>query len=158
MNMQNQFPLAITESHPKSFTLIELIIVIIIVGILAAVGISQYSLVVEKGRTTEAKERIGTMRQLAYQYYLEHGSLTGLTNADLGVDYTCHSTDFYKYNASDLTSTMVDLLASRCTSGSGGKTPDSSWGYYYYLRYFPATGQSTWYCEKVADGSHCFGL
>ncbi|MBU0547795.1 MAG: prepilin-type N-terminal cleavage/methylation domain-containing protein, partial [Candidatus Omnitrophica bacterium] len=34
----------------KGFTLIELIVVIIIVGILASVGMTQYTKVVEKGR------------------------------------------------------------------------------------------------------------
>ena len=51
----------------KAFTLIEIIIVIIIVGILAALGISQYSIIVERGRITEAKTRLGTMRQLAQE-------------------------------------------------------------------------------------------
>lgn len=139
----------------QGFTLIELIVVIIIVGILGAVGISQYSLMVEKGRTAEARIRIGTMRTLAYQYYLENGSLTGMKDADVGVNYTCASTDFYAYRK-DLSGTYVNLYAKRCTSG--GKTPDASREYNYYMSYYPATGQSIWYCFYTDDNSRCFGL
>ncbi|MHB8158241.1 MAG: prepilin-type N-terminal cleavage/methylation domain-containing protein [Desulfocucumaceae bacterium] len=62
--MKKRFFTLPPKSLSRSFTLIELIVVIIIVGILAAVGISQYSLTVEKARTAEAKVRIGAMRQL----------------------------------------------------------------------------------------------
>jgi len=139
----------------RSFTLVELIIVIILVGILAAIGISQYSLTVEKSRLAEAKTRIGTMRQLAYQFYLEHGSLDGMQNADVGVDNTCASTDFYLYKIGSNTGTYADLHADRCTSG--GKTPNASWSYFYYLHYFPGTGQGDWRCH-YPDGTPCFGL
>jgi len=140
----------------RGFTLIEIIVVIIIVGILAAVGLTQYSLIVEKGRTTEAKVRIGAMRQLAYEYYLNNGTLSGITNAVLGTDNTCTSSDFYKYNANWTGSTYVGLLATRCTSN--GKTPNASRQYYYYFWYYPGTGQGTWYCKYVDDSSSCFGL
>jgi len=112
---------------------------------------------VEKGRTAEAKVRIGTMRNLAYQYYLENGTLTGMQNADVGVDYTCHSTDFYRYNTGVYGGgTEASLEALRCTSG--GKTPNASRGYDYYMVYYPGTGQSDWHCYYTDDSSSCFGL
>jgi len=138
----------------RGFTLIEIIVVIIIVGILAAVGLSQYSATVEKSRLAEAKVRIGAMRQLAYQYYLENGSLTGVQNADVGVDSTCASTGFYSYAIGDY-GTNANLTATRCTSG--GKTPNASRLYYYYMTYYPGTGQSDWRC-RYDDFSPCFGL
>jgi len=39
----------------KGFTLLELIVVIIILGILASLGFSQYIKMVEKGRSAEAR-------------------------------------------------------------------------------------------------------
>ena len=72
----------------RGFTLIEIIIVIIIVGILAAAGITQYSLMVEKSRLAEAKIRIGAMRQLAHEYYMNNGTVMGIAYSDVGVDYT----------------------------------------------------------------------
>jgi len=100
---------------------------------------TQYTLIVEKARTAEARVRIGVMRQLAYQYYLENGSLTGIQYADVGVDNTCASTDFYRYYVNNYT-TYANLAAYRCTSG--GKTPNASRAYYYYLQFYPGTGQS----------------
>jgi len=105
----------------RGFTLIELIVVIIIVGILAAVGISQYSLTVEKSRVAEAKVRISAMSKLAYEYYLNNGTFVGISIEDVATDALCHSTDFYRYWLSGITTSTLQLCVSRCTSG--GKPP-----------------------------------
>ncbi len=140
----------------RGFTLIELIVVIIIVGILAAVGLSQYSLVVEKSRLAEAKIRIGVMRQLAYEYYLNNRYMTGIPNSYVGVDNTCTSTDFYSYSVSNLGPNIVYLMATRCAEG--GKSPNAGRMYYYVLEYVPSTGGAIWHCSYDDDGSSCFGL
>jgi len=146
----------IVSEKEHGFTLIELIVVIIIVGILAAVGISQYSTIVEKSRIAEAKIRLGTMRQLAYDYYLNNGSLTGLTNADVGTDYTCNSSSYYRYEIYGVGSTWVYLGADRCTAD--GKSPNATTRYYFYLNFNIGTGESSWHCWYVSDHSACFGL
>jgi len=153
--MPMSFKKIITEKE-HGFTLIELIVVIIIVGILAAVGISQYSLMVEKGRTTEAKIRLGTMRQLAYEYYLVNGSLAGIQLSDLGVDNTCTSNSFFKYTNAYNTETYINLYATRCTSG--GKTPNTSREYTVYLPCYPASDCSRFGCAYSDDSSVCFGM
>lgn len=145
-----------TNPKNKGFTLIELIIVVITVGILAALGLTQYNLVIERSRTTEAKMRIGVMRNTAYEYYLENGSLTGISDAYLGVDFTCTPTNFFRYRHSLGGSSNVSFYASRCTSG--GKTPNTPREYYFYMRYDATTGQSDWHCQYDDDGSSCFGL
>ena len=142
----------------RGFTLIELIVVIIIVGILAALGISQYSLIVEKGRTAEARVHLGTMRQLAQQYWLDNGNMTNIQNADVGVDGACHSSDFYIYWIFTKGQTYVDLNASNCVQGAGGKSPNGSRNYWYAMRFHPDTGQTDWYCRYGDDQSPCFGL
>ncbi|TAM35447.1 prepilin-type N-terminal cleavage/methylation domain-containing protein [bacterium] len=135
-----------SQSSIKSFTLIELIVVIIIVGILAAVGMNQYTKVVEKSRLAEAKIRIGTMRQFAYEYYLENGTVSGITDNNLGVDNICSSTNYYAYYTGD-GGTFVDFHARRCTSG--GKTPNGSIGYGFYLRWAPPNSE-VWHCDVNA--------
>jgi prepilin-type N-terminal cleavage/methylation domain-containing protein len=140
----------------KSFTLVELIIVVIIVGILAALGLTQYSTLVEKSRLAEARVRIGTMRQLAHEYYLNNGDMTSMQNADVGVDGACHTTDFYAYNMLVKSSTRVEFAAFRCSTG--GKPPNVTRRYYYYMTYYPSTGQTSWSCNYPDDGSPCPGF
>jgi len=152
--MFGAFRKIITEKE-HGFTLIELIVVIIIVAVLAAVGLNQYAAIVEKSRLAEAKVRIGTMRQLAHEYYMNNGTLTGITYVDLGVGDVCAASGFYRYYLS-ATSTFVQLLAYRCTTE--GKAPNASRGYVYYLQYYPGSGQSDWHCAYSDDGSSCFGL
>jgi hypothetical protein len=79
-----------------------------------------------------------------------------MQDADVGVDYTCASTDFYRYVIGTNTGTYANLVAQRCTSG--GKTPNASRAYNYYLQFYPGTGQSVWHCYYIDDSSPCFGL
>jgi len=152
-------PKNIVSEKEHGFTLIELIVVIIIVGVLAAVGMTQYSTIVEKSRLAEAKIRLGTMRDLAYQYYTENGTLTGMQDADVGAGGGCTSTAFFNYTSGWMgpPSTDVQLVATRCTSG--GKTPNYNSTPYYImgLHFYPATGVSCWSCWYQGTANACFG-
>ena len=143
------------KTSTRSFTLVELIIVVIIVGILASLGLTQYSLLVEKSRTAEAKVGLGVMRDIAYEYYLNNGDMSTITNADVGVSNVCTADSFYSYRLWG-TSTFVNLHAERCTSG--GKNPNASRTYDFGLQFTPGTGATTWYCDYPDNGSGCFGL
>lgn len=103
------------------FTLIELVVVIIIVGILAAMGFTQYTKMVEKGRTAEAKSVLGSLRTAQRARHLEVGTYTNvIANLPVEAPTACTATHFYSYTCD----AAGACTANRCTAG--GKTPNAA--------------------------------
>lgn len=121
----------------KGFTLLELVIVIIIIGILATLGFTQFAKVVEKGRTTEARTILGTIRSAQEAYKLEYGVYAvALADLPVGAPADCSSqeTHYFSYSV-DTAGTLA--TATRCTTG--GKSPVGPDAYTITLNY--ATGK-----------------
>ncbi len=112
----------------KGFTLLELIVVMIIIGILATLGFSQYSTMIEKSRGAEARGVIGTIRTAVIGLNLE-ARATDNTNSGIGtavglIPNTCASSESGKYFFSYSITTSVNpivITAGRCSGG--GKSP-----------------------------------
>ena len=105
----------------KGFTLLEIIVVIIIIGVLATLGFTQYTKVIEKGRTAEAKTILGQLRGAQIVYYQEHGEYTTTLNSlyvgSLPVTGACATRFYFGYECADTGS----CTATRCTAA--GKEP-----------------------------------
>jgi type IV pilus assembly protein PilA len=78
----------------KGFTLIELMIVVAIIGILAAVGIPQYQNYTARAQATEGLVLAGGLKTALAEYYNTHGSFpdggTGDSNATIGAEPADH--------------------------------------------------------------------
>ena len=111
-----------------------LLIVVIIIGILATLGFTQYTKVIEKGRTAEAKALLGQMRTAQEAYLQENGSRTAtIGNLSVDVPTACATTHYFSYATTDALGT-----ATRCLTTETGKTPGVATAYTITLTY--ATG------------------
>lgn len=61
------------KNNKKAFTLIELLVVVLIIGILSAVALPQYTFAVEKARFAEAEQTVGSLQKAIDIWLLENG-------------------------------------------------------------------------------------
>lgn len=135
----------------KGFTLLEIIIVIIIIGVLATLGFTQYGKMVERSRGAEARAIAGDVRKFAAAYRLEYGALNagpGFNNdrANIGaagdqIPSGCRTSHYFSYAVSNVLADSFRVTATRCTAG--GKTPDSGTAFTYMLDSNLNTGVDT---------------
>ena len=124
----------------KGFTLLELIVVIIILGVLATLGFTQYTRMVERGRTAEAKVMLGQLRSAQVGYYQEYAAYgAAVSNLVVDVPTACLTTHFFMY-ASD---SATGSTATRCTAT--GKTPNSPTAYSITLTHVGVFGGTSGY-------------
>ena len=97
----------------EAFTLLEIIIVIIIIGILATLAVPQYQKLVRKARLQEGVTGLGAIHTAERMYYVEYGTYT--TNiADLDIDNP--PTDNFTYNITSTSTSTWQATAVPTTS------------------------------------------
>lgn len=75
------------KGYTTAFALIELLVVVLIIGILAAVALPQYKVAVEKAKALELISMVNAVHKAEELYYLANGTYTSnLTKLDLEID------------------------------------------------------------------------
>lgn len=106
----------------KGFTLIEVLIVVIIIGILASIALPQYTTTIEKSRSAEAATNVGSLRAAVDRYWYQNGSIT-TTIANLDIDNPNSVTNrLYNYaitdDGTDATTRKYTITATRTTAAT----------------------------------------
>ena len=104
----------------KGFTLIEVLMVVLIVGILASLAMPQYTKVVEKAKMSEAKTVLSAIRTAEGVYFMEYDAYTTtLANLDLDTDIHTGNNLLFSYSVA-LTGTAGSQSFSVTSTRVGG--------------------------------------
>ena len=140
----------------KGFTLIELLVVVLIIGVLSAIALPQYTTAVEKARATEALSLLGSIRYAAERTRLQTRKWpVDFNSLDIEVPGTLEGTGttFYTKNfkfsaqgAGSNTSSYT-ISASRANNGTA-LTGDSGYTLSVTVK---SDGTSRRYCSGSAN-------
>ena len=115
--------------HPRKasgFTLLELLVVVIIVGILATIAIPGFVKLMERVKGSEATSQLGTMYLAERVYYQDHDKYVPVLT-DIGFDAPVAAQSYFTYSVTSATATQFTGAAVRRTAG--GKPPNYSPAY-----------------------------
>jgi len=88
--------------NERGFTLIELMVVVVIVGILSAVAIPKFSAMISKAKTSEAKQILNQIITLEVSYYYKNSAYVEFDNADVpSIDFSLPTNPRFDYKFED---------------------------------------------------------
>ena len=64
------------KARQQGFTLLELLVVVVIIGVLASLALPRFIKTIETARTAEARHWLGVVRDSEVRYRLDHASYT----------------------------------------------------------------------------------
>lgn len=105
--MQARLTTTVTHRTGRGFTLIEVMIVVAIIGILAAVALPQYSNYVVRSKVPDATSRLSALQVQMEQYYLDNR--TYVNAPACGTDNT--TSNYFTFSGTVCTATAYTLSA-----------------------------------------------
>jgi type IV pilus assembly protein PilE len=96
----------------RGFTLIEVMIALVVVGLLSALAYPSYQQQVAKGRRTDAKQSLLELSQRMERYYTERGTYAGATLGASGLYPSVTSGGYYDLS---ITAQTLDGFTVRAT-------------------------------------------
>ena len=95
--MKSVFPLFSSKSHTprKGFTLLEIIIVVVILGVVAGLGLNSYSKIIREARINAAKMNLAQIYAALEIYHFKNKTyvLSGVTLAEMNSDLNLNIID-----------------------------------------------------------------
>ena len=109
--------------HKRGFTLIEVLIVVMIVGVLAAIGIPQFSASLEKAKGTDAKTGLAQIYRSEIEYAANRiGNYTNSLTELMNVSEITLMDRYWSFSITTPTSITFTATATRSSGSHNGET------------------------------------